>query len=297
LNEVTTVALDRFFASPLAMRLALQHGIDLSKLTGTGPRGRIRKADVAERIEDNSAVVLSAPPPVEIRRMSQMRKAIAKQLTLSKTSIPHFYLRCEVRVDALQATRLGLKQSTGTAPSLNSYILRACALALAQSPDVNVQVHGDDIHRFAHADISVATATDRGLLTPVLRAAETKSVAQIATEVQVLATRAREGKLQLSDIEGGSFSVSNLGMFGIDQFDAIINPPQGAILAVGAVRRVPVEASHSLCFATVMSLSLSCDHRAIDGAVGARFIQVLRNLLEQPEKMASGEPTRRHAAT
>jgi pyruvate dehydrogenase E2 component (dihydrolipoamide acetyltransferase) len=165
-------------------------------------------------------------------------------------------------------------------------LIRACALALSRHPDVNVQVHGDEIHHFPTADIAVAVATEKGLLTPIVRAAETKSVAAISAEVKVLAERARAGRLTSDEFMGGSFSISNLGMFGIEQFDAIINPPQGAILAIGRARCRAAEAGSGLQFATTMKLSMSCDHRAIDGAVGARYLAALRDAIEKPERLA-----------
>jgi pyruvate dehydrogenase E2 component (dihydrolipoamide acetyltransferase) len=273
----TTGEIETVFASPLAKRLAAQHGVDLAGLTGTGRKGRISKADVLAAVP--------APSGVEIIRMSPMRKAIARRLTESKTTIPHFYLRLEVRMDALLALRERTALIAGTKHSVTDYLVRACALALASNPDVNIQVHGDDIHRHTHADIAVAVATDRGLLTPIVRAAETKSLIQISADVAALATKARDGRLQPAEFEGGTFSISNLGMFGIDGFDAVINPPQGAILAVGATRRVPIETQHALAFASVMALSLSCDHRAIDGAVGAKFLADLKRLIEAPHSL------------
>ena len=288
---LSTTHLDVFFATPLAKRLAVMHGVDLAKVKATGSRGRISKADVLQLVEMTLPVAPPPPPPgadVEVVPMSMMRKAIARQLTLSKTTIPHFYLRMSVRIDALQAMRQRARESVGQAPSVNDYLVRACALALAANPDVNVQVHGDAIHRFRHADISVAVATEKGLVTPVVTAAETKSVAKISAEIAELARRAREGKLKAEEFQGGSFSLSNLGMFGIDQFDAIINPPQGAILAVGAAQRRPVESEYTLSFATMVQLSLSCDHRAIDGAVGAKFMAELRRLIESPELLVAG---------
>jgi pyruvate dehydrogenase E2 component (dihydrolipoamide acetyltransferase) len=288
---LSTLHLDAFFATPLAKRLSVIHGVDLAKVKATGSRGRISKADVLQMVERAVPAPLPSPPPgadVEVVPMSMMRKAIARQLTLSKTSIPHFYLRMSVRVDALQAMRQRAKASVGQAPSVNDYLVRACALALAANPDVNVQVHGDAIHRFKHADISVAVATDKGLVTPVVAAAESKSVARISAEIFELAKRARAGKLKAEEFQGGSFSISNLGMFGIDQFDAIINPPQGAILAVGAAQRRPIESEYTLSFATMVQLSLSCDHRAIDGAVGAQFMAELRRLIETPELLVAG---------
>jgi len=277
------------FASPLAKRLAAQHGIKLGGISGTGPRGRICKADIMALVQQSQP---PAPPPapaapvaagaVDVVRMSPMRKAIARALTHSKTTIPHFYLRAELRIDALLGLRAQAKAATGEAPSINDYLVRACAIALIRHPDVNVQVHGEEIHRFADADIAVAVATDKGLLTPIVRAAQTLSVAATSRAVKTLAEQARAGKLQPPDYQGGSFSISNLGMFGIDQFDAIINPPQGAILAIGAGERRPIEIGHALGFATVAKVSLSCDHRAIDGAVGSAFMRTLKQLVEEP---------------
>lgn len=294
----TTAAVDHVYASPLAKRLAVQHGVDLARVAGTGARGRIGKADVMACLDAAApeAPPATAPAPklvksatgsVEVVPMSPMRKAIARQLTLSKSTIPHFYLRNSARVDALNALRAQARGATGEAPSINDYLLRACALALRAHPDVNVQVHGDEIHRFANADISVAVATDKGLITPIVRAANTKSVAAISAEVKALAAKARSGRLSAEEFQGGSFSLSNLGMFGIEQFDAIINPPQGAILAVGAARQAATGVDHALAFVTRIQLSLSCDHRAIDGAVGARFLAELTRLIENPEELTA----------
>ena len=290
-----TTAYLSVFASPLARRLAVQHGVDLASIQGSGPRGRIGKVDVLSRVAPTAgSAAQSVVPPapvdpsaVEIVKMSAMRKAIARQLSLSKSTIPHFYLRNSAQIDALLALRAQAKLATGEAPSINDYLIRACALALATNPDVNIQVHGDEIHRFANADIAVAVATDKGLITPIVRAAQTKSVAAISAEVKRLAGRAREGKLGADEFQGGSFSISNLGMFGIEQFDAIINPPQGAILAVGASRQEAIGVNHALLLTNRLQLSLSCDHRAIDGAVGARFMAELTRLIEHPDELTA----------
>jgi pyruvate dehydrogenase E2 component (dihydrolipoamide acetyltransferase) len=265
------------FASPVARRLALRHGIDLASLSGTGPRGRICKEDVL-------AAAGSAAPSeaaVEVIAMSPMRKAIARRLTEAKQQIPHFYLRRRVRADCLLLAR----ERAGKPASINDYLLRAVALALREVPAVNIQVHGAEIHRMPSADIAIAVATDKGLLTPVLRAAETLSLREIAAASAELAARARASKVKQEDIEGGSFSVSNLGPFGVEQFDAIINPPQGAILAVGAARPEPIDDHGAVRIVPVLHLSLSCDHRAIDGADGAQFLAALAALIEEPERL------------
>lgn len=290
--EPTTHHLDGVFASAYAKRLAVRHSVDLSRITGTGDGGRISRQDVAQVIGDAPAVnrtdAAQSPEPQQqprIVRMTPMRKAIARQLTLAKSTIPHFYLRATVRIDALLALRARANQANPDAATLNDYFLRGAALALREVPDVNVQVHEDAIHQFPHADIAFAVATDKGLTAPIIRSADSKSLAVIAEESRLLAERARDGKLRAADLEGGTFTVTNLGMFGIDQFDAIINPPQGAILAIGAARRQMVPGDHAWEQATAVMLSLSCDHRAIDGAVGARFMGALRALIEDPGRL------------
>jgi pyruvate dehydrogenase E2 component (dihydrolipoamide acetyltransferase) len=273
------------FASPMARRLARQHHVDLAALTGTGPRGRICKADVLAAAEAKRP----APSPkaevsdeVEVIRMSPIRKVIARRLTESKQTIPHFYVRRRVRADRLMAYR----QAATPKPSVNDYLVRACALALMEVPALNIQVHGTDIHRFPQADIAVAVATDKGLVTPIVHGADGLSPAEIGSQMGALAARARAGKLQPEEFTGGSFSISNLGPFGVEQFDAIINPPQGAILAVGAARPEPIDDAGAIRIVPVLHLSLSCDHRAIDGADGARFIAALAELIEHPDRLA-----------
>ena len=262
------------FASPMARRLAAHHGVDLGGLTGTGPRGRVCKDDVLARARPQAS-------GFEVISMTPMRKAIARRLTEAKQQIPHFYLRRRVRADRLLAVRGG---SIGRA-SVNDYLVRAVALALVEVPGVNIQVHGTEVHRFASADIAIAVATEKGLLTPVLRGAEQMSLAEIGEAVADLAARARAGKLKQDEIEGGSFSLSNLGPYGVEQFDAIINPPQGAILAVGAARPEPIDDDGAIRIVPVLHLSLSCDHRAIDGADGARFLAALAGLIENPDRL------------
>jgi pyruvate dehydrogenase E2 component (dihydrolipoamide acetyltransferase) len=282
----------RVFASPLAVRIALQNGIDLSGLAGSGPRGRISKADVLARIAPPTASGATPGPfrpvdnPPDIRPMDRIRKIVAQRLTASKQTVPHFYLRMDVRADALLELRRVANKVLGAKASINDYLIRAVAMALARHRDVNIQVHGDAIHHFAHADISVAIASPKGLVTPVIRSADLMRLDQIAAATRALIDKAQAGRLSLDDLSGGSFSISNLGMFGIDQFDAIINPPQGAILAVGGIARRPAEREDgSVAFESRLSLSLSCDHRAIDGAAGAQFMATLRQLIEAPEAL------------
>ncbi len=267
------------FASPMARRLSAIHGVELSGIQGTGPRGRICKADILSAA-DVSAPAATDSAPV-IKPMSKMRKAIARRLTESKATIPHFYLRRRVRADKL----IKLRAAADPKPSMNDYLIRACALALTEVPALNIQVHGDDVHHFANADISVAVATDGGLITPIVANANRLSVMEINAAMADLAERARTGKLKQSEIEGGSFSLSNLGMFGVEQFDAIINPPQGAILAVGSARSEPVDDDGAIRVLPVLHLSLSCDHRAIDGADAGRFMAALAALIENPGQL------------
>jgi pyruvate dehydrogenase E2 component (dihydrolipoamide acetyltransferase) len=286
------------FATPMARRVAVLHDVALDKVTGSGPRGRVRKADVLAAIPAPAPAPVVAPPAgspvsapapvvvpgeVEVLPMSSMRRTIARRLTEAKQQIPHFYVRRRVRADRLLALRAAVQ---GQRPSINDYLIKACALALMEVPQVNIQVHGQEIHRFGNADIAVAVATEKGLVTPIVRAADELSVAQISEAMTGLAQRARSGKLKTEEFSGGSFSLSNLGSFGVEQFDAIINPPQGAILAVGGINRVPVELEDGgIAFESRIGLTLSVDHRAIDGAAGAQFLATLKRLIEDPEAL------------
>lgn len=273
-------------STPVARRLALLHDLDLAAITGTGARGKVRRDDVLAVVAQNAPATASPignPPAADniaIVPMSSMRRTIARRLTESKQQIPHFYIRRRVRADRLLALRATM--AGNNRPSVNDYIVRAAALALMEVPALNVQVHGDAIHQFAAADISVAVATERGLVTPIVFGADALSLEQISATMAGLAQRARSGKLTSGEITGGSFSISNLGGFGVEQFDAIINPPQGAILAVGTARPEPVDDDGAIRIVPVLHLSLSCDHRAIDGADGGRFMAALAALIEQP---------------
>ena len=295
---------DRIKASPLARRLAQAKGIDLSGLKGSGPNGRIVKADLvqtgtvpatapkptqAEPVEARTAPVHGAPEgvPVEAVKLSNMRKTIARRLAESKQTVPHFYLTIDIRLDTLLKLRSELNAALGDEKklSVNDLIIKAEALALIEVPDANVQFAGDTLYKFGRADISVAVAIPGGLITPVIRGAESKRLSQIAVEMKDLAARARDGKLKPEEFTGGTASLSNLGMFGIKQFGAVINPPQGLILAVGAGEKRPYVVNDAIAIATVMSATGSFDHRAIDGAVGAQFMAAFKRLLENPLSM------------
>ena len=304
---------DRIFASPLARRIAADKGLDLSQITGSGPRGRIVKADVEEATATPAATPTqataqsTATPPVAkpvdasaIARMYEgraysevpldgMRKTIAARLTEAKQTIPHFYLRRSVTLDPLMAFRAQLNaqlEKRGVKLSVNDFIIKACALALQQVPTANAVWAGDRILQLEPSDVAVAVAIEGGLFTPVLKDAHQKSLSALSAEMKDLATRARDRKLAPHEYQGGSFAISNLGMFGIENFDAVINPPHGAILAVGAGLRKPVVAQDgTLTVATIMSMTLSVDHRVIDGALGAELLQAIVDNLENPMAM------------
>jgi pyruvate dehydrogenase E2 component (dihydrolipoamide acetyltransferase) len=285
----TPVPGGRLFASPLARRLAAQWHVDLLGVAGTGPHGRIVRRDV-ESARDRApvaAVASSAGRPAA-RRVPHtgMRRAIARRLTESKQNVPHFYLSVDCKMDALLALRAQANHGGTVKLSVNDFIVRAAALALREVPEVNVSWHEDAIEYHAGADISVAVATDGGLVTPIVRDADVKSLSAIAGEIVELAGRAKINRLKPEEFTGGSLTVSNLGMYGISQFAAIINPPQAAILAVGAAERRPVVAENGdLVAATVMTVTLSADHRAVDGAVGARWLAAFRTLIENPVRI------------
>ena len=312
----------RIFASPLAKRIAADRGLDLSQISGSGPRGRIVKADVENAQATGtgtppapSASQTPTPPPSTTQSAPQMamgpdaqtvarmyedrdyvevpldgmRKTIAARLTEAKQSIPHFYLRRDIRLDALLAFRSDLNAQLASRKiklSVNDFIIKACALALQSVPDANAVWAKDRILRLVPSDVAVAVAIDGGLFTPVLKDAHTKSLSALSAEMKDLAGRARDRKLAPHEYQGGSFAISNLGMFGIDNFDAVINPPHGAILAVGAGVKKPVVGSDgTLEAATVMSVTLSVDHRVIDGALGAQLLQAIVDNLENPLTM------------
>ena len=306
----------RIFASPLARRIAAQKGLDLADIKGSGPHGRIVKADVeglsktdnpkaaAPSTPDKAAAPAASMPTgpssdaiakmyegreYEEITLNGMRKTIAARLTEAKQTVPHFYLRRDIQLDALMAFRAQLNKQLeprGVKLSVNDFIIKACALALQQVPDANAVWAGDKVFKLKPSDVAVAVAIEGGLFTPVLKDAEMKSLSALSAEMKDLAGRARDRKLAPHEYQGGSFAISNLGMFGIDNFDAVINPPHGAILAVGAgVKKPVVGADGELGIATVMSVTLSVDHRVIDGALGAQLLAAIKENLEAPMTM------------
>jgi len=284
----------RIFASPLARRLAEQGGIDLSRVTGTGPRGRIVKRDVegapvASRRERRGQIPSRPPgemPPFKEIPNTNIRKVIAERLTQVHQDVPTFFLSIDCTIDALLSVR---KQANsmreGPKLSVNDFLIRAAALALMDVPAVNSSWQEKAIRQYEAADIAMAVTTDRGLITPVIRNAETKTIGDIAKESKMLAEKARAGKLQPEEFQGGTFTISNLGMFAIRQFDAILNPPQACILAVGAGEMQPVVKDGRISTATRMRCTLTCDHRVVDGAVGAEFLAAFRSYVEEPARI------------
>lgn len=290
-SSTASVPGGRLFASPVARRLAAQWHVDLLGVTGTGPHGRIVRRDV-EAARDRAPTAAPAAAPLAGRPAARrvphtgMRRAIARRLTESKQHVPHFYLTVDCRMDALLALRAQANQGGAVKLSVNDFIVRAAALALREVPEVNASWHDDDIEYHAGADVSVAVATDGGLVTPIVRDADVKPLSAISGEIAELAGRAKVNRLKPEEFTGGSLTVSNLGMYGISQFAAIINPPQAAILAVGAAERRPVvDAEGQLAAANMMTVTLSADHRVVDGAVGARWLAAFRALIENPVRI------------
>ena len=304
----------RIFATPLARRIAADKGLDLANVQGSGPHGRIIKADVEAAKPGQAAAAapataapaakgaaMAAGPSTETVikmyegrtfeevKLNGMRKTVAARLTEAKQSVSHFYLRRDIHLDALLKFRSQLNkqlEAKGVKLSVNDFVIKACALALQSVPEANAVWAGDRTLKFTASDVAVAVAVEGGLFTPVLQDAENKSLSALSAQMKDLATRARDGKLAPHEYVGGSFAISNLGMFGIDNFDAIINPPHGAILAVGAgVKKPVVGADGELAVATVMSTTLSVDHRVIDGALGANLLNAIKENLENPMMM------------
>ena len=296
----------RLFASPLARRIAARNGVDLKTVKGTGPHGRIVRRDVEAAGKGGSVAPSASAPAAEARKVQSlaqmgipdgsydlipldgMRKAIARRLTDSVRDVPHFPLTVDCEIDGLLAARAkvnALLEKDGIKVSVNDFVLKASAMALKAVPEANASYSPEGIAMHHHADVAMAVAIDGGLITPIIRKAETKSLREIANEAKDLARRARDRKLKPEEFQGGTFSVSNLGMFGIRQFASIINEPQGAIMSVGAGEQRPVVKGGQLAVATVMTVTLTCDHRVVDGAVGAKFLQVFKAMIEDPVTM------------
>jgi pyruvate dehydrogenase E2 component (dihydrolipoamide acetyltransferase) len=286
----------RIKASPLAKKLAAEKGIDLKGVHGSGDGGRITKQDIdnykpaaASSGGTVSKAGTATAPAGQVSfdevPVSQMRKVIAKRLAESKFTAPHFYLTMVIDMDKAVESRVKLNETSKVKISFNDFVLKACAMALKQHPAVNSSWLGDKIRINHHINIGVAVAVEDGLLVPVVRFADAKSLSQIAVEVKEYAQKAKDKKLQPSDWEGNTFTISNLGMFGIDEFTAIINPPDACILAIGGISQVPVVKNGAVVPGNVMKVTLSCDHRVVDGATGAAFLQTLKSLLEEPLRM------------
>ena len=287
----------RVAASPLARRMAEHAGLDLAKISGSGPNGRIIKADIDQVLSQDNALKLTpvsavTSPSIEPSAQydaipnNSMRKVIASRLTESKQVAPHFYMTVDCNVDALKQVRMELNEKVeGTKISINDLIIRASAIALKQVPEANASWTEEATLVYKTIDISVAVAIEGGLITPIIRDAGAKGVKEITVKMKDLANRAREGKLMPEEYQGGTFSISNLGMYGVKEFSAVINPPQGAILAIGAAEERPIIKDGAVAAATLMSCTLSVDHRVVDGAVGARFLSAFKRLIEDPLTM------------
>ena len=308
---------DRVFASPLARRMAQQAGLDLAGIRGSGPNGRVVKADIDKALAAPGAaaaparaavvsptaapatppstsapvfakaqvVTLAGNPPYHEKPHSAMRRVIARRITESKQTVPHFYLTVDCTIDELLKVRKELNGKSETRISVNDFVIRAAALALRQVPAANASWSDEAILLWDRVDVAVAVAVDDGLITPIIKGADQKGLAQIARESKDLAERARAGKLKLEEFQGGTFSISNLGMYGVREFSAVINPPHGCILAIGQGEQRPVVKDGQLAVATVMSCTVSCDHRAVDGAVGAQFLAAFKKLVQDPLTM------------
>ena len=280
----------RVLSSPLVRRLARERSIDLRTVEGSGPRGRIVKRDI-DAYEDGASISFSTSAerlPPRVVKASSMRRTIARRLTESTQTAPHYYLTIDVDIAPLADARKAMNaelEAAGKKVSLNDLIIKAAAVALRRVPEVNASWMGKEIHYHQVVDISIAVAVEDGLMTPVLRDADRKGVAQIAAEVRDLAERARDKKLQPEDMSNGTFSISNLGMFGIEAFTAVINPPEGAILAVGTIRHEPVVEDGAIVPGRRMRFTMSCDHRLIDGATGAKFMAAFKRVVESPLNM------------
>ena len=282
----------RVFASPLAKKVAEEKGIDIHNIAGTGESGRVVKRDVdhyvpyvpAAGVNNFVATQVGVESFTDVTN-SQMRKAIAKTLCASKFSAPHFYLKMEVDMDNAIAAREAINSKSGSKVSFNDMIIKAVAASLRKHPKVNADWIGEAIRYNNHIHVGVAVAVEEGLVVPVVKFADSKGIAELGAEIKDLASRARDKKIKPEEMQGGTFAVSNLGMYGIEDFTSIINPPNGCILSVGQIKQTPVIKNGQIVPGNVLKLSLSCDHRVVDGAIGSEFLQTLKNLLENPVLM------------
>jgi pyruvate dehydrogenase E2 component (dihydrolipoamide acetyltransferase) len=283
-EEIQAVAGDRLKASPLAKMIAKDKGIDLSRVKGSGEEGRIIKRDLENQAAAPAVQFIGKEAQRDVR-VSQMRKAIAKRLSESKNSAPHFYLTYDINMDAAVAMRTQLNAIWPAKVSFNDFVIKAVALALRQNPNVNCSWLGDTIRYYDHIHIGMAVAVEDGLLVPVIKFADGKSIQQISVEAKAFAEKAGSKKLMPQDMEGNTFTISNLGMFGVDEFTAIINPPDACILAVGGIRQEPGVVNGEIKVVNKMKVTMSCDHRVVDGASGAKFLQTLKKILEEPLRL------------
>jgi pyruvate dehydrogenase E2 component (dihydrolipoamide acetyltransferase) len=279
----------RIFATPLAKKIASDRGINITHVTGSGPYGRIVKDDVLSHAPKGASVV-SGPSPFQDKPVSTMRKVIGKRLTESKQTVPHFYLTIECAIDSLLQTRKSLNENfPNTKLTVNDFAVKAVGMALQEVPEANAIWMGDSIRYFTHADVSIAVALEEGLITPIVRSVNLKNLVPLSAEIKELVRKAKEGKLKPEEFQGGAFTISNLGMYGIQQFGAIINPPQACILAVGAGVQKPVAVDGNIDVATLMTCTLSVDHRVVDGSVGATFLAAFKKYIENPALMLLGD--------
>jgi pyruvate dehydrogenase E2 component (dihydrolipoamide acetyltransferase) len=280
----------RIFASPLAKRIAKQRDIDLSLINGSGPNGRILKTDI-ENFNNNKNLlknkITTNNSNSELIKNSSMRKTIAERLVQSKNEAPHFYLSLDCNIDQLLKIRsmINLKSNDKYKISVNDMIIKAASSSLIKVPKANASWENENTRYFNNTDISVAVAIDGGLITPIIKDVQSKGLLEISEDMKLLANKAKDGKLLPEEYVGGSFSISNLGMYGIKEFSAVINPPQGAILAVGSGEKRPIVLNDQLTIASIMTVTLSCDHRVVDGAVGAQFLSVFKDFIENPSLM------------
>ena len=290
-NEVlNTINSNRLFATPLAKRLAKQRDIDLSLLTGSGPNGRILKIDIENFKEEKKSQVDNIPLSnnnSELIKNSSMRKTIAERLVKSKNEAPHFYLSIDCNIEQLLKARstINSKSNDEYKISVNDMIIKAASATLLKVPKANASWENENTRYFKNTDISVAVAIDGGLITPIIKNVEFKGLLEISNEMKTLAQKAKEGKLKPEDYIGGSFSISNLGMYGIKEFSAVINPPQGCILAIGVGEQRAIVTNNQISIATMMTVTLSCDHRVVDGAVGAEYLSKFKEFIENPSLM------------